>query len=197
LQPLAFYLVRLPLDGALRAVLGIGIGRGWTIAGLFYAPLTEEPAKWLVLAAPAVKAKLAPASAVPLALAIGLGFGIGEIWFLAQAIVVSPSYPDLPFWAFYGFAIERLEVSLLHGAFVALPVARLAQGQSFWPGALAGTALHFLVNFPIYPAQIDLFGLGGPAWRIILLTWVAAAAAAGAVMLWCLHRRLTRTANQP
>jgi hypothetical protein len=192
LQPLAFYLVRLPLDGALRAMLGIGIGKAWAITGLFYAPLTEEPAKWLTLAAPVVRRALAPASTVPLALATGLGFGIGEIWFLAHAIVSSPSYPDLPFWMFYGFVIERIQVCLLHGVFVAPALLRLAQGRSFWPGALAGVLLHLLTNFPIYPARIDLFGLGTPAWRTILMAWVAGLAAVGAVMLWRLHRRLTR-----
>jgi hypothetical protein len=190
LQPLALYLVRLPLDGAVRAVFGLG--RTAAMIALSYAPLTEEPAKWLTLVAPAVRTALAPANAVPLALAIGLGFGIGEIWFLAHALATSPSYPDLPFWMFYGFVIERLEVCLLHGVFVAPLVARLAQGRSLWPGALAGMALHFLFNFPIYPAQIGVFGLGGPVWSIMLMAWVAGWAFAGAIMLWRLHRRLTR-----
>jgi hypothetical protein len=196
LQPLVLYLVRLPLDGAVRAAFGLGKASG-TVA-LLYAPLTEEPAKWLVLVVPKVRAVLVPATAVPLALAVGLGFGVGEIWFLTHALVTSPSYPDLPFWMFHGFVIERLEVCLLHGVFVALPIARLARGQSFWPGALFGTALHFLVNFPIYPAQVDVFGLGGAVWSILLMAWVAAWTVAGAVMLWRLHRRLTRApAREP
>jgi hypothetical protein len=194
LQPLAFYLVRLPMDAALRAALGIGIGKTAAIIGLSYAPLTEEPAKWLVLAVPGIRAALTPANAVPLALTVGLGFGIGEIWFLAHAIISLPSYPDLPLWMYYGFLIERLEVCLLHGVFVAFPLVRLAQGRSFWPGACAAIALHFLTNFPIYPAQLDAFGLGAPAWKIILMAWVAGLTAAGAVTLWRLHHRLTRVA---
>jgi hypothetical protein len=189
LQPLALYLVRLPLDGVVRAAFGLG--KTSAMIALLYAPLTEEPAKWLVLALPAVRRALLPANAVPLALAVGLGFGIGEIWFLTHALVTSPGYPDLPFWMFYGFVIERLEICLLHAAFVALPVARLAEGKSFWPGALAGMALHLLVNFPIYPAQLDVFGVGGAAWSVMLRAWVAAWTVAGAVMLWRLHRRLT------
>jgi hypothetical protein len=192
LQPLAFYLVRLPLDGALRAAFGIGLGKAWAIIGLSYAPLTEEPSKWLVLAVPAIRTALTPANAIPLALTVGLGFGIGEIWFLAHAIINQPGYPDLPFWMYYGFVIERLEVCLLHGVFVAIPVVRLAQGHRFWPGACAAIALHFLTNFPIYPAQLDAFGLGGPAWKVILMAWVAGLTAAGAVTLWRLHCRLTR-----
>jgi hypothetical protein len=190
LQPLALYLVRLPLDGAVRAALGLG--RTSAMVALLYAPLTEEPAKWLALAVPAVRRALAPANAVPLALAIGLGFGIGEIWFLTHALVASPGYPDLPFWMFYGFVIERLEVCLLHGVFVALPIVRLARGKSFWPGALAGMALHFMLNFPVYLAQVDVFGVGAAAWSSMLRAWVAAWAVGGAIMLWRLHRRLTR-----
>jgi hypothetical protein len=190
LQPLVFYSVRLPLDAAVRTVLGLGAT--WGMVALLYAPLTEEPAKWLPLAVPPVRRLLAPANAVPLALAIGLGFGIGEIWFLTHALVGAPNYPDLPFWQFYGFVIERLEVCFLHGVFVAAPVARLAQGKSFWPGALAGLTLHFVANFPIYPAQLGVFGISGPTWVLILMAWVAGLVVAGAITLWRLHRRLTR-----
>jgi hypothetical protein len=191
LQPLAFYAVRLPVDAVVRSLLGLS--PAWGMVALLYAPLTEEPAKWLPLALPAVGGKLAPANAVALSLAIGLGFGIGEIWFLAHAFVAAPNYPDLPFWGFYGFIIERVEVCFLHGAFVAAPIVRLAQGKSFWPGAIAGVALHFLTNFPIYPAQLGAFGLGGQVWSLLLMGWVAALVVAGAATLWRVHRRMTRT----
>jgi hypothetical protein len=190
LQPLVFYLVRLPIDVGVRSVLGLTAA--WGMVALFYAPLTEEPAKWLPLVVPAIRRMLTPANAVPLALAIGLGFGIGEIWFLTHAVIASPSYPDLPFWKFYGFVFERLEVCFLHGVFVAAPIIRLAQGKSFWPGALAGLVLHFLANFPIYPAQLGAFGLSGPVWSVLLLGWVAALVVAGAVALEHLHRQLAR-----
>jgi hypothetical protein len=189
LQPIAFYLVRLPVDAGARAALGLSAA--WGLVALLYAPLTEEPAKWLALALPPIRRSLAPANAVALALAIGLGFGIGEIWFLAHALVTSAVYPDLPFWMFYGFIIERLEVCFLHGVFVAAPIARLAVGKSFWPGALAGVALHFLTNFPIYPARLGALGLAGPAWSLLLMGWVAMLVLAGAFALWRLHRRLT------
>jgi hypothetical protein len=190
LQPLVFYLVRLPIDAGVRWVLGLSAA--WGMVALLYAPLTEEPAKWLPLAVPAVRRMLLPANAVPLALAIGLGFGIGEIWFLTRALVSSPNYPDLPFWMFNGFMLERLEVCFLHGVFVAAPIVRLAQGNSFWPGAMVGLLLHFLTNFPIYPAQLGAFGLSGPVWSLLLLGWVAALVAAGAVALWRLHHHLAR-----
>ena len=126
LQPLVFYFVRLPLDGYLRTTYGIV---GWvTIASLFYASLTEEPAKWLAAAVPAVRRAIVN-DPVVMALAVGLGFGIGEIWFLAHALINAPSYPNLPFWQFSGFMIERLAVCFLHGAFVAPAFYALARGR--------------------------------------------------------------------
>ena len=81
---------------------------GWVvIVSLFYAPLTEEPAKWLTAAVPAVRGAIM-VRPVPMALAVGAGFGIGEIWFLARALAMSPDLPDAPFWMFNGFMIERL-----------------------------------------------------------------------------------------
>jgi hypothetical protein len=127
---------------------------------------------------------------MPLALAIGLGFGIGEIWFIAHAAASAPNYPDLPFWMFYGFVIERLEVCFLHGAFIALAVAGLALGRSFWPGALAGVALHFVANFPLYLAQINLFALGRPLWSLLLMAWILGLVILGVALTWRLHRWL-------
>src|SRR4051812_25153054 len=82
LQPLAFYALRLPLHAGLTSALGPG--PLLTTLTQFYAPLTEEPAKWLVLLVPFVRRGLRADNAIALALAIGLGFGIGELWFIAQ-----------------------------------------------------------------------------------------------------------------
>jgi hypothetical protein len=193
LQPLAFYVVRLPIDGLLRTTFGM---TGWVvIVSLFYAPMTEEPAKWLAAAAPTVRRAIA-SHPVSVALAVGLGFGIGEIWFLAHALATAPSYPDVPFWMFGGFMVERLEVCFLHGAFVALPFVQLARGRSFWLGGVAGMVLHFLLNLPIFLAQIDVPGLGRQGWIIVLLLWVAGFVVAGALMVWRLSRVQT-VASRP
>src|SRR5687768_6810189 len=69
LQPLAFYLVRLPLDQLLRDWVGINTAYVWMTT--LYAPLTEEPAKWLVLLIPFVRRSLRPETVVPIALAVG------------------------------------------------------------------------------------------------------------------------------
>jgi hypothetical protein len=189
LQPLAFYLIRLPLDGMLRTTFGIA---GWvTIASLFYASLTEEPAKWLTAAVPYVRRAILQ-NPVSLALAAGVGFGIGEIWFLTHALVRPPSYPDLPFWMFNGFMLERLAVCFLHGAFLAPPFVALARGGSFWLGGLVGMILHFFLNFPIYLAQIDLFGWGPAVWPVVLVAWIAVSTAGCAVMVCHLARLPTK-----
>lgn len=184
LQPLVFYAVRLPVDGALKTTFGF---TGWiAILSLFYAPLTEEPAKWLAAAVPAVRRAL-PEEPVLLALAAGLGFAIGEIWFLAHIFATAPDYPDMPPWAFGGFVLERLEVCFLHGVFVSLPFAQRARGRSFWLGGLAGMALHFLLNFPIFLARRDVFGLG-TAWPAVLTLWTLAFVGAGAALVFHLNR---------
>ena len=190
LQPLVFYVVRLPLDGLVRAMLGLG--KSWGMVALLYAPLTEEPAKWLPLAVPPVANALAPANAVPLALVIGLGFGIGEIWFLTHALVASPTYPDLPFWMFYGFAIERLEVCLLHGVLRRIPDRTAGTGRNVLAGRRRGHGAappHQLSDLSRADRRIRP---GRAGWSIIVMGWVAALAVAGAIMLWRLHHRLLR-----
>jgi RsiW-degrading membrane proteinase PrsW (M82 family) len=169
LQPLAFYLVRMPIDGLLRASFGAA---GWlTVVSLFYAPLTEEPAKWLTTAVPGVRRAI-HRHPIPLALAVGIGFGIGEIWFLAYALTRSPQYPDLPFWMFSGFLIERSAVCFLHGAFITPLFYALARGRPFWLGGSVGIVLHFLLNFPIYLAQTGAFGIGPANWQLIMVSWI-------------------------
>jgi hypothetical protein len=174
LQPLAFYLVRLPLDAGLRQLLGTG--DLYAFLTTFYAPLTEEPAKWLVLLVPLVLRTLRPASAAPLALAAGLGFGLGEIGFLAERLMRMPEIAAMPFWMFGGFLTERFVVCFLHGAFVFFLFARLAAGKSFWPGAIVGMALHYITNFPIYFASLGALPWSAETWQMVLAVYVLALA---------------------
>lgn len=188
LQPLMFYALRLPVDGLLRSTFGIA-APFVTIVSLFYAPLTEEPAKWLTAAVPAVRRAIME-NPISVALAAGAGFGIGEIWFLAHALIRSPSYPDLPFWMFGGFLIERLEVCFLHGALLVPPFYALASGRSFLLGGVIGMAMHFLLNFPIYLASINVFGLG-ENWKPLLMLWVLLFVVLGAILVLVLSRQAT------
>ena len=166
LQPLAYYLVRMPVAHWLIA--NIGLGDLFTAISLFFAPLTEEPAKWLVLLIPYIRRRLTPDNAVALALATGLGFGIGEIWFIAEQLLRVPQMAAQPFYMFGGFLGERFLVCFLHGALVAFAFKWLADGRAFWPGALLGMALHFALNFPIFLLGIDFGGLGRQVWAGLL-----------------------------
>ena len=169
LQPLAFYWMRMPLHAGLTSLLGPGaLLTGIT---LFYAPLTEEPAKWLVLSF--VRRHLTPENAIALALTIGLGFGIGELWFIAEQISRAPQYADVPFYLFGGFLNERFIVCFLHGAFMAYAVRQLAEGRSFLLGGLLGMALHFAVNFPIFLIGANAFGWGQQFWATFNAIWFA------------------------
>jgi RsiW-degrading membrane proteinase PrsW (M82 family) len=170
MQPLAFYLVRMPIHHALEAWLGHG--PALTTISLFYAPLTEEPAKWLVLLIPYVRRRLTAENAVAIALATGVGFGIGEIWFVADQVIRSPAVAALPFYMFGGLLSERFMVCFLHGAYLTFAFKRLADGRSFLVGGLIGMALHFVLNFPIFLMAIDLGGIGREAWGLVLQTYM-------------------------
>lgn len=188
LQPLAFYLVRLPLHHTLTAALGAGALL--TAISLFYAPLTEEPAKWLPLLVPAIRRRLTPTNAVAMALAVGLGFGIGEIWFIATQLAALPSIAEQPFYAFGGFLVERTLVCFMHGGMIAFAFSRLANGRSFLLGGLIGMALHFALNFPLFLGGIDLFGLGGAVWTVLLTLWTGVfTVILGMLVSWLSHGR--------
>jgi hypothetical protein len=165
LQPAFLLLLRLPVHQALTQL--IGAGTLLTVISTFYAPLTEEPAKWIPLAVPPVRRVLRPDGVVPLALAIGLGFGIGEIWLLAYEVAQVPAYAAMPFWMFNGFFVERIYVTFLHGGFVLFVVWCLATGRPFIVGALIGMALHYAVNFPVFLSSIDALGLPPESWTMI------------------------------
>lgn len=171
LQPLALVLVRAPLHLLLLKTLGIG--PVLTTITLFYAPLTEEPAKWLVLLIPFVRRGLTPGNAIALALAIGVGFGIGEAWFIASQIAQAPQAAGVPFYMFTGYLGERFAVCFVHGAFIAFAVRQLAEHRSFLLGGLLGMTLHFALNFPIFLIVLDPLGLGPVFWTRVSLLWFA------------------------
>lgn len=180
-QPAAFYLVRLPIDGVLQGALGTGGLYGFVAT--FYAPLTEEPAKWLVLLIPAVRNALTPKTAVPIALATGLGFGLGEIGFVAEQVTRFPALADLPFWSFSGFFFERIMVCFLHGAMLLYAFRWLAEGRGFWPGALLGIAIHYGVNFPIYVAGLDILPIAPEIWQAAITLYLVIFVVGGAAVV--------------
>ncbi|MBI5759532.1 MAG: hypothetical protein HZA46_13520 [Planctomycetales bacterium] len=167
MSPLAFYGVRLPLDGLLKGwIADVGTYR---FVSTFYAPLTEEPTKLWPLLLPWVWRSLSRENAVRRAMALGLGFGIGEIWFLAEIIHRNdPVTAALPWWQLGGFLNERFMVCVMHGAFSAVAI------RGRWWGVPAAMTLHFFGNFPIYLRGINAFGWGANVWTNIIGLWVVA-----------------------
>jgi len=183
LQPLAFYLVRIPLLGWLRDLLVPGFA---TIAvALLMAPVTEEPAKWLVLLSDRFRRAITSGSTMGMAMAAGLGFGVGEIWFVAEQAARLPEVQSAPFYQFWGFLIERVSACLLHGLFLVPLFYTIATGGNVVMGGLLGMGAHLLLNAPIPAMQADLFSLGQARWLALLMFWPPAAVAGG---LYLVHR---------
>jgi len=130
LCPLAFFLVRLPLDHWLVAQLG-ATSAAYKWLATFYAPLTEEPAKLIPLLIPAIRRDLNARNFVRYALAIGVGFAIGEMWLLADRVARMPAFAALPFYQFGGYVSERLMVCMFHSAFVAVALWRWRRRFAF------------------------------------------------------------------
>ena len=169
LEPASFYLVRVPLDHLLTALLGKdSVTLHWLTT--FYAPLTEEPAKLAPLLVPAIRADISRENFGRYALAIGLGFAIGEMWFIADMIARNPKFAGVPFYFFGGYVSERLIVCAFHSMFVGLALVRLR--NRFWLGVAAAMAAHWLGNFPIFLMASNAFGLGATFWAIALQIWI-------------------------
>lgn len=184
----AFHYFRVPLDGWLTGAVA---DRGtYALLTMFYAPLTEEPAKLWPLLLPFVWRRLGRENAAGVALALGIGFGLGEIAFLAERVARVPAMAGLSAFAFNGFVFERVLVCIWHPAFAAVTVAAAARKPALIPLALLGSiALHFLGNFPIFLAARDAFGLGRAGWQEALLAWTLIyAVLSGLLLAWLAWR---------
>lgn len=164
-----FYLVRLPLvDGLVRLVVD---KNSWAYGfiSVFYAPITEEPAKLLPLLIPLLRRKIDDKNTIRAALALGLGFGLGEIWLVAGFVAASSAYTNIPWYQYSGFLNERFMVSIIHGVFTATALRRLHKG--FIWGLLGAMCLHYFGNLPIYLAGIGFFGFSKETWQVILAVY--------------------------
>ena len=169
LQPLAFYLVRVPLDHWIVGHLGsTSLTYQWLTS--FYAPLTEEPAKLIPLLIPAIRRDISAVNFVRYALAIGVGFAIGEMWFIAERITHIPAFNGMPFYQFGGYVGERLMVCLFHSAFVSVALWQL--GRRFALGFAGAATLHWLGNFPILLMAWNVGGLGKTFWTVVIQVWL-------------------------
>ena len=169
LQPLAFYLVRMPLDHWLVAQLGsTSTIYGWLSS--LYAPLTEEPAKLVVLLIPAIRRDISATNFVRYAFAICFGFAIGEMWFIADRIAQVPKFAALPFYHFDGYIVERLMTCLFHSVFVCVVLWQLR--RRFALGFAGAATLHWLGNFPIFLMAWNAGNLGKTFWMVFIQCWL-------------------------
>jgi len=165
LQPLFFYLIRLPFHELMKQWFA---GNKPLLGFLttFYAPLTEEPAKLIPLLIPFMRRRITRENLASFAVMLGLGFGIGEMWMVAHEIAKAPQFQNLAWYDFMGYLNERFMVCIFHASFTAF--ALLFMRKKFWLGFLIALSLHYTLNFPIYLKALDAFGLGKTAWDGIL-----------------------------
>lgn len=182
LQPLLFYFVRVPLIHLLTAHFHANSTVSQALM-TFYAPLTEEPGKLVVLLIPAIRRDIRPDNFVRYALAIGLGFSIGEMWFVAHVFAQNPAIAAEPFYRLYGYFAERLMTCVYHSAF--LSVALWPLGRRFGFGLVGAMALHWLGNFPIFLMNWNVGGLGQAIWLEIVNCWNGFYFVACSVLLYC------------
>jgi|SRR5947209_11213942 len=161
---LAFYSVRLPLDHLLRSVMDPA-SEFYGITTVFYAPLTEEPAKLWFLLLPWFRARLKKQTTLAFGLAAGLGFGIGEAWLVAVWLSHRPDVASLPWYQLTGYIAERFLVCINHGAFTALAL-RSIRGTPV-RAVLFAMVLHFVGNSPLYFTK----WLGAAERQLILGLW--------------------------
>lgn len=168
MQPLVYYLVRVPLNRWLYGQLGLT--SLYKVITTFYAPLTEEPAKLWILLLPWIVSRIDEKNYLRVAMTIGLGFGIGEAWFIAYEITKSPELSGYLWYEYLGYLNERVMVCFFHGAFTAVALKFLRKRLVL--GFLGAVALHYFANLPIFIARIDPLNWGAGAWQIILGLWI-------------------------
>jgi DNA-directed RNA polymerase subunit RPC12/RpoP len=166
---IAFYLVRLPFHGWFATVMNAESGL-FVFLTTFYAPLTEEPAKWVLLLLPWFRKKITDKNFVRIAMAIGLGFGLGEMWMIAERVFASPDFVNYPWYYYMGFLNERFMVCIAHGAFAAIMLKYMRKNIAV--GMLAAMGLHYAANFPIYLSWVDPLNFGKTTWIVILSLYI-------------------------
>ena len=166
----AYYLLRLPLDGVVQPVLQSNPD-WYRFATTFYAPLTEEPAKWAVLIPLFLAGKITQDNKGAWAICLGFGFGMGEIVFLAQRIASDPQSLAIPWYQSTGFIVERLMVCTIHSALVLAAAGALA-GRKPWR-LLVPLGLHWLLNIPIFVSRQYPLDAAGIVWSQLLWMWTS------------------------
>jgi hypothetical protein len=164
----AYYLLRLPLNRVIHTLIQTD-GTGYLWISSLYAPLTEEPAKWIVLIPLFLVGWIKSENKGAWAICLGLGFGIGEILFLAQSIASNPLSSGLPWYYSSGFIVERLMVCFVHSGLILIAIEAILS-RKYWLILLA-PVFHWLLNMPIILSIQFPFNDGGFLWSQLLWSW--------------------------
>lgn len=164
----AFHLLRIPLDNALQPLAQSNPDLYRFIA-TFYAPITEEPAKWVILIPLFLAGKIKHENKAAWAICLGVGFGIGEIVFLSQRIAADPQTLTMPWYLSSGFMVERFMVCIIHSALVLVAADALCS-HKLW-GFIFPLVFHWLGNLPIFLSYQYPFDPGRVVWGQLLWAW--------------------------
>jgi hypothetical protein len=164
----AFYLLRIPLNNLFQSLMK-GYPAWYYFGSTFYAPLTEEPAKWILLVPLFLAGKINRENKGAWAICLGFGFGMGEIMFLARGIASDPQTLSLAWYQSSGFIVERLMVCFIHSALILIAAEALIH-KKLW-GMVLALVFHWLLNFPIYLSYQYPLDAARNVWGQLLWTW--------------------------
>jgi uncharacterized membrane protein YhfC len=146
--------IKTPIITSIAAWTGVPLQLGpniplWFISLIMLnAPIFEEAIKILPVILLTRQRFLHDASQALFAgLALGMGFGLGEAAYLAYGIAQSPTFNQLPWYTFTGFASERLIVTFAHGLMTSIAVLGLYYGKrNALLGYMTAVGLHAMIN---------------------------------------------------
>jgi hypothetical protein len=154
--PLSFivnHFIKTPIIVSIAAWTGIPLqlhpGAPLWFIGLIWlnAPIFEEAIKVLTVILVARSFLHDAGQALLIGFALGVGFGLGEAGYLAYGIAQSPTYNQLSWYMFTGFASERLIVTFAHGLMASIAVLGLYYGKKIFLLTFAtAVGLHALIN---------------------------------------------------
>lgn len=140
----------------------------------FQAPLVEESFKLVLIFLAYFLSRLNTQNAIRTGMIVGASFGLSEVWSLAYLFAQDPAAAGHPWYHYLAFVQERTMVAPIHGVFAVAAAVGIARGgRSIAVGVLTGMGLHYLANFPILLAKLDIGHLGKNVWGVVLALYIS------------------------
>ncbi len=79
---------------------------------------------------------------------IGVGFGLGEAYYIAYAISLSPAYSGYPYYYFAGYMNERTIVCLIHGILTVLALYGWPSSKRIIGTYTLASIVHSVIDVP-------------------------------------------------